>query len=276
MTLDGVSTTDELLERFGYLTTEFGQRYDRVRPRPPAALPSSILEMLGRTRLETVVDLGCGTGLSSEIWLDHSEHVTGIEPSEAMGRVARDVRGIDTIMATAEETTLAANSVDLVTSSNSITWFDPDLLYVELDRILRPAGAFCVYYNSWPPRTLSVVEVAFADHVERIDSFVGRKGGGAHTDIKAAHERLVDDIVTSGVFETVETFSLENSQNYDAARLLGLARSSGTVDRLLREGRTESELGLPQLYQTALAEFGEVDEIPLHFTFSVTIARRGF
>ncbi|GJM69351.1 hypothetical protein HMSSN036_15670 [Paenibacillus macerans] len=42
---------------------------------------------LGRAP-EYVADVGCGTGLSTMIWLKHAERVIGIEPNDDMRGVA--------------------------------------------------------------------------------------------------------------------------------------------------------------------------------------------
>lgn len=43
---------------------------------------SIILRYLGRSKPDLVVDLGCGTGLSTVIWRGHCNKVIGIEPSD--------------------------------------------------------------------------------------------------------------------------------------------------------------------------------------------------
>jgi len=38
----------------------------------------------------TLLDLGCGTGWTTAIWRDHGFKVTGLEPSESRGKIARE------------------------------------------------------------------------------------------------------------------------------------------------------------------------------------------
>jgi len=58
----------ENIELAGYARPGFAEQYDRVRPR----IPGDLLELLcqfARVRTPSlVVDLGCGTGLSTEVW----------------------------------------------------------------------------------------------------------------------------------------------------------------------------------------------------------------
>ena len=65
----------------------FADVYENARPRVPAYPAKVLCRYLGR-RPQTVVDLGCGTGLSTEIWPDYADTVIGVEPSEDMFAVA--------------------------------------------------------------------------------------------------------------------------------------------------------------------------------------------
>src|SRR4051794_41584802 len=72
-----------LIENSGYERAGFAARYDRYRPRPPGFL----LELLARyARVETpavVVDLGCGTGLSTRAWSGRGGRAVGVEANPA-------------------------------------------------------------------------------------------------------------------------------------------------------------------------------------------------
>ena len=65
----------------------FADLYDHARPRVPKYPVNVICRYLGRNP-QLVVDMGCGTGLSSEIWQEVSGEVIGIEPSDDMRRIA--------------------------------------------------------------------------------------------------------------------------------------------------------------------------------------------
>ena len=59
-------------------------RYDQTRPTPPSALLDILTQLIDAPRPALVVDLGCGTGLSTVIWGERAERVIGIEPSDEM------------------------------------------------------------------------------------------------------------------------------------------------------------------------------------------------
>lgn len=67
----------------------FADIYDEGRPH----LPGKAIEILKRylnNEIEVIVDIGCGTGNSTEICTDYADKVIGIEPSEDMLKKARE------------------------------------------------------------------------------------------------------------------------------------------------------------------------------------------
>ena len=67
----------------------FADVYDNARPKCPEKVKTIILKYLGKSP-SVVVDLGCGTGLSTTIWSRVSNKVIGIEPSNDMIKLARE------------------------------------------------------------------------------------------------------------------------------------------------------------------------------------------
>jgi len=56
--------------------------YNIFRPSPPEDFVPLILQLFGKPRVELVIDLGSGTGLSSYIWREHAKNIIGIEPNK--------------------------------------------------------------------------------------------------------------------------------------------------------------------------------------------------
>lgn len=60
------------------------EHYDSFRPAAPVALPPLLIRLAETSYHALVVDLGCGTGLSTLLWADTAERVIGIEPNDDM------------------------------------------------------------------------------------------------------------------------------------------------------------------------------------------------
>src|SRR6266511_2234431 len=96
----------DLIASSGYDRTGFAAHYDRFRPRPPRVLLDVLCRYARVERPALVVDLGCGTGLSTRIWSGVAEHVVGIEPNPAMLAAAERAPGVEYREAFAHDTGL--------------------------------------------------------------------------------------------------------------------------------------------------------------------------
>jgi len=76
----------------------FADVYNNERPKCPEKVKDIILQYLGNNP-SLVVDMGCGTGLSTRIWSNISNKVIGIEPSTDMIKIAKEKSaGLDNVV----------------------------------------------------------------------------------------------------------------------------------------------------------------------------------
>lgn len=130
----------------------FAGLYENVRPSVPDIACNILIDYLGK-KPDTIVDLGCGTGLSTVIWEDKSEQVIGIDPSEDMLAEAKSKRNehISFIKAFSDNTTLPDLIADIIVCSQSFHWMEPNATLTEVNRILKPGGIFAAIDCDWPP-----------------------------------------------------------------------------------------------------------------------------
>ena len=125
--------------------------YIRYRPGYPSAIIDFLKTDCQLTQTSTIADVGSGTGLLSQLFLDNGNTVIGIEPNHEMrsaGQIfLRDFPNFVSFNATAEATALEANSVDFVSAGQAFHWFKASLAQQEFRRILRPQGWIVLVWN---------------------------------------------------------------------------------------------------------------------------------
>ncbi|MBV8212400.1 MAG: class I SAM-dependent methyltransferase [Verrucomicrobia bacterium] len=242
--------------------TGFADIYDQYRPKPPEIIADLLLQLAGTERADHVVDLGCGTGLSTLIWINRTNSFTGIEPSADMRAIAsqRPEWAFSAIRPQflgkeAHQTGLTDQSIDIVTASQSFHWMDPVPTLPEIARILRPGGVFAAYDCDWPPVTDPIADDAFASCHRHADELLARSGiSRAKAWPKDQH---LDQIKKSGHFRYTRDLACLHTDSGNGDRLVGLIRSQGSIATLLKHGFTEAEIGLEQLRESVQQRLGE-------------------
>jgi SAM-dependent methyltransferase len=125
--------------------------YARSRPGYPLAVIVLLRDEIGLEPAHVVADVGSGTGLSTEPFLENGNVVYAVEPNSEMRAVA-EARlsgrpGFRSIAGRAEATLLRAASVDVVVAGQAFHWFDPTPTRNEFRRILRNNGWVVLLWN---------------------------------------------------------------------------------------------------------------------------------
>jgi SAM-dependent methyltransferase len=262
----------ESSERSGYSAPGFAARYDANRPRPPEVLLELVPRLAGVERPALVVDLGSGSGLSTRFWAPAAAAVVGVEPNDEMRRFAESVThdgNVSYVGASAYDTGLAAGSADIVTCSQSLQWMDPELVFPEIGRILRPGGVFAAYQYTSLASGGWEADAAWAELravVRRRRTELGLDSDRQRWPV--SRQRLVD----SGVFRfTIET-TAHSAETGDGERFIGFVLSEGSLSTLL-ERVTEEEIGLDRLRELAARTLG-ADPAPWHIGYQVWVGVR--
>uniref|UniRef100_A0A1B6L1X8 Methyltransferase type 11 domain-containing protein n=2 Tax=Graphocephala atropunctata TaxID=36148 RepID=A0A1B6L1X8_9HEMI len=145
--------------------------YNRFRPLPPKDIIEKTVcflkEGIRSEHLEQALDVGCGSGQSTEILAPYFEQVIGLDNSEeqlSQARKTTKYQNVSYRSGSAEKLEMADGSVDLVTVGMAIHWFDLQQFSMEVGRVLRSQGVLAVYgYNLPRP---SVGSISLADTVQ--------------------------------------------------------------------------------------------------------------
>jgi ubiquinone/menaquinone biosynthesis C-methylase UbiE len=127
------------------------QNYVSYRPHYPPAIIGLLQEDCHLTKNALIADIGSGTGMLTELFLNNGNRVFGIEPDPDM-RVAaeqllRIYPGFTSLAGTAEAIPLPDHQVDFVTAGQAFHWFDSERARREFIRILMPSGWVMLVWN---------------------------------------------------------------------------------------------------------------------------------
>ena len=190
-------------------TERFSDRvadYVAARPGYPPAVIDNLRGIGALPEAAVVADLGSGTGISTAMFLAARCRVVAVEPNKDMraaaeARLAGEER-FTSVAGTAESTTLADRSVDLIAAGQAFHWFDPPAAHKEFSRILRPGGWITLFWN-----TRDHERSAFMSELEEL---VKRFG----TDFSSvSHEQLADAAIAQVLRRDRRHFTAQTSQS---------------------------------------------------------------
>jgi SAM-dependent methyltransferase len=130
------------------------ENYSRYRPDYPEAAIDLLAARCGLTAGAVVADLGSGTGILTERLLARGAQVMAVEPNDAM-RAEAERRlggrtGFHSVRGSAEATTLAGRSIDLIVAAQAFHWFKVQEARVEALRLIRDGGWGALLWNERP------------------------------------------------------------------------------------------------------------------------------
>lgn len=135
-------------------TSRFSDRvenYIRYRPGYPAEVLTSLRTECGLQPEHVIADIASGTGIWTQMLLEHGNTVFGVEPNVDMRQAGERLLGgfprFTSVAGTAEATTLPNASADFVTAAQAAHWFDREQARREFARILRPGGWLVLLWN---------------------------------------------------------------------------------------------------------------------------------
>ena len=175
-----------------------------------------IRKCLGKEKLEQPIslDIGCGGGIIAEDLALLSKAVTGVDPSKASLKTARDHAqltnlSIEYLEAYAESLPFEDNSFDLITCCDVLEHVnDVPKVISEISRVLRPAGVFV--YDTINRTLMSYLSVVFIAQDFPLTRFAPKN---AHVWHKFIRPKELDPLFDEFGLERKEQCGMEPSVN---------------------------------------------------------------
>jgi SAM-dependent methyltransferase len=245
-------------ERFSGLS----DLYARHRPTYPAAALDFIQARCGLGPDTLLVDVGCGTGISTRLFAARGVRVIGVEPNDDMraraeataaGGPAPEYR-----KGTAEATGLPGGCAAAVLAAQAFHWFDAPAALREFRRVLRPGG-----------------HVALAGYErDEEDACTAAYGAVLRTGPEAAavegkRGRSGEALLQSPLFEAGECAAFRHEQEADEECLLGRALSASYAPR-----EPAAVAAFTRRLRAVFAAHQREGQVVLRYVTTVYLARR--
>jgi ubiquinone/menaquinone biosynthesis C-methylase UbiE len=214
--------------------------YDRYRPDYPAAAIDYLMSHCDLGPGDFVVDVGCGTGISTRLVAGRGLRVIGIEPNADMRRIAEAVgSGAEYRGGRAEATGLPDASTKSILAAQAFHWFANDSALREFRRVLLPGGWVVLMWNEFDRNDrFTAAYVAAMVRWSPEPAIAGQ--------IQSAHGEV---LMKSELFERQERVEFPHQQALDREALLGRAFSASYAPRQEPE-RTQLEEELTAVFET--------------------------
>ena len=218
------------------------ESYSKYRPTYPDDIIDCLSIECNLTTHSLITDVGSGTGLLSQLFLDNGNTVIGIEPNNEM-RISGDAllsryTGFTSLPGTAENTGAPDNSTDFVIAGHAAHWFNAQPAKTEFHRILKPQGTIALIWNTRNPDGSDFMAVFedFMHHFARDE--MGQPGfeGGQKRD-----PGLI-------LGDKIELRTFHNEQSLDNEGLLGRVQSSSMMPLKTDHNYDEMKTALHQIF----------------------------
>lgn len=209
----------------------FADLYDEGRPK----LPHKAIKIIKRYingDVDLIVDIGCGTGNSTEVCTNYAKKVIGIEPSKDMLNKAKEKENEKLSFQTGlgNNTGLDNNIADIVICSQAFHWMEPTSTISEISRVLKKGGVFAVIDADWLP----VIDLRLEKLNRNLRELTMNLEKDEDTIIYPQTQHL-NNLIKSNEFEFCREVCFDVEMEYDKDRFKKFILSKSNIQKAIRK-----------------------------------------
>lgn len=246
--------------------------YDKYRPTPPNDILLQTLNYLNKPKANRVLDLGCGTGISTVIWNDFANEIIGVEPSKEMLSMAHQNNGnskIKYLNNFSNEIPLKSKSIDIISCSQSFHWMEPESTLKEIDRLLVKEGVLVIYDIFWPVSVNYKYEAAYKNLFSNVDLITSKLD--QKIAIRWNKNNHLENVIKSNYFKFAKETYFHKTEDVSKEKLIGLAKSQGGLEALLKRGLSKKEIGLSK-FEKEVQEMNDLTNDKMIYNYKAIYA----
>lgn len=251
--------------------------YARHRPSYPAEAVDYVVRRCRLDATTLLVDVGCGTGISTRLFASRGIPAVGVEPNDAMrekaeaeppppGGSAPTYR-----KGTAEATGLADGCAGAVLAAQAFHWFDAPKALREFWRLLRPGGHAVLLWNirdKSDPFTAAYGDVIHAaPGAAAVEVAYSRPEDLPRQSVP--HSQSADAFLKSSLFTDADEKTFPSAQELDEEGVIGRAQSASYAPREAAE-----VAAFVANLRRVFAEYQRGGRVTLRYVTRVFVGRR--
>ena len=229
---------------------------------------SAVFDRVGLQRDAAYLDVGCGSGVATQVAFEHGACVSGLDATENLLAIAR-TRVPDGTFHTGdlENLPFSDDSFDLVTGFNAFQYAgDPNAALVEAKRVARQDGVIVIM--TWgEPKGMDAAKLVAA-----LKPLLPAPPPGASGPFSLSDETTLREFASTAGLSPVEVFDVSAPWHYpDLETTLRGLKSAGVAVRAIEH---TSEAAVDAAYSDALNPFQQPDgSYRIGATYRCLIAR---
>ncbi len=232
------------LGKFGQMVKE----YENAR-RPYGQAAIKYLKKLIKTKNPLILDLGCGTGISSRQLITIGK-IIGCDPDPIMIKAAKRHKSphpIKYVLGKAEKLPFNDSRFDAVTAFAAFHWFANKKALAEIKRVLKPKGVF-----------FAVNKTGVKSWGEGYRKTIMRSIGGPMPEFGYQNFQPARSLKENG-FINIKTRIWPYRETYTLANALEYVQSVSIWNSVPKNKRAKALVGLKKHFQALLKRTGKIE-----------------